>query len=105
MSNHYDSYFLMDSGDVSGYVKSRIDFFGKDEALTVEEIGDGDVNYIFRVQGTEKSLVVKQAGRVTRVDPTWELTTDRGRIEAEYLAVQRDLTPAARFPKFTAMTR
>jgi 5-methylthioribose kinase len=91
--NNYDSYFLMNTNDVSGYIKSKIDFFGKDEELTVDEIGDGDVNYIFRIQGAAKSLVVKQAGCATRLDPAWKLTTDRGRIEAEYLAVQRALTP------------
>jgi 5-methylthioribose kinase len=95
MGNNYDSYFLMNTENVPGYIKSRIDFFDKDEKLTVDEIGDGDVNYIFRVRGAEKSLIVKQAGRVTRVDPTWELTTDRGRIEAEYLAVQKNLTPGS----------
>jgi 5-methylthioribose kinase len=93
--NNYDSYFLMNTEDVSGYIKSRIDFFGKDEELTVDEIGDGNVNYIFRVRGSKKSIIIKQAGHVTRLDPTWKLTTDRGRIEAEYLTVQRKLTPGS----------
>ncbi|MDR0718950.1 MAG: S-methyl-5-thioribose kinase [Treponema sp.] len=93
--NNYGSYFLMDTKDIPGYIKSKAGFFGNDEALTVEEIGDGDVNYIFRVRGAGKSLIIKQAGRVTRLDPTWKLSTDRGRIEAEYLAVQRKLTPGS----------
>ncbi|MDR2433422.1 MAG: S-methyl-5-thioribose kinase [Treponema sp.] len=93
--NNYGSYFLMDTKDLPSYIKSKIDFFGNDEVLTVDEIGDGDVNYIFRVRGAEKSLIVKQAGRVTRVDPTWKLTMDRGRIETEYLTVQRKLTPGS----------
>ncbi|MDR3170946.1 MAG: S-methyl-5-thioribose kinase [Treponema sp.] len=91
----YDSYFLMTVADVPDYIKAKVDFFTEDEQLSVDEIGDGNVNYIFQVRGKHKSVIIKQAGDATRLDPTWQLTTERGRIEADYLAMQEKLNPGS----------
>ncbi|MFP3042161.1 S-methyl-5-thioribose kinase [Treponema primitia] len=89
----FDSYFLMATGDVPDYVRLKTDIFAKDEALHCVEFGDGNVNFIFRVSGKNKSVIIKQAGNATRLDNTWKISTDRGRIEAEYLSVQEKLNP------------
>lgn len=91
----YDKYFLMKSADAPAYVQSRVHYFEDGRKLTCEEIGDGNINYVFRVADEEagRSIIVKQAGQVTRIDKNWELSVDRGRIEAEILRTQGDLAP------------
>ena len=63
--------------------------------LTVKEISDGNINYIFRVadQVGGKSVVVKQAGVSFRIDETMKLSTDRNRIESEILGFQDKYAP------------
>ncbi len=51
----YDSYFLMREGDVAAYVRARqaacpaLSFLDTSGALTCAEIGDGNLNYVFRL--------------------------------------------------------
>ena len=48
--SRYDTYFLMKEADVIEYVKAKYpDFFAPEAVLTVKEIGDGNLNYVFRV--------------------------------------------------------
>jgi 5-methylthioribose kinase len=89
----------MSAADVTGYVRKKLDFFTPDEELDCSEVGDGNVNYIFRVKsrqlgtdGKEKSLIVKQAGETTRLDKTWHLSIDRGELEANYLSLCKKLS-------------
>lgn len=88
-------YFLMDTEDVKAYVKERLDFFTQDAKLSAKEIGDGNLNYVFRVweEETGKSVVVKQAGCEARISSDIKLSTDRNRIEAEILIEQNKLAP------------
>jgi 5-methylthioribose kinase len=59
-----------------------------------EEIGDGNVNLVFRVRGGAGSVIVKQALPYLRiVGEAWPLTLDRARIEAEALALEHRLAP------------
>jgi len=91
----YKEYFLMNADEACDYVKAKVDYFRKDEKLTGKEIGDGNVNYVFRVvsEDTGKSIIVKQAGLATRIDKNWFLSTDRGRIEAKILGIQAKAAP------------
>lgn len=95
----YDEYFLMKTDDVEEYVRKRLDFFPEDSKLSTAEIGDGNLNYVFRVKdiNTGKSLIIKQAGEATRISEDMLLSTDRGRIEANVLEIQNkyaeDLVP------------
>ena len=44
----YDKYFLMKEEDVAGYVQAKYaGHFAPDAKLTVKEIGDGNLNYVF----------------------------------------------------------
>lgn len=91
----FETYFLMNDQDVKEYVKEKLDIFPKDADLTSKEIGDGNLNYVFRVKDekTGKSVIVKQAGGEARISSDIKLSTDRTRIEADILKKQGELAP------------
>jgi len=93
--SRFDNYFLMKEADVIEYVKEKLDFFDTDAKLTVKEIGDGNLNYVFRVQeeGSDKSVIVKQAGEALRISAEMKVSTDRNRIESEILQIQDKYAP------------
>lgn len=85
----FSKYFLMNTDDVPQYVQSKLSFFPENTKLTCTEIGDGNINYVFRVSDDNgKSIIVKQAGLETRIKPDLCVSTDRGRIESEILKIQ-----------------
>lgn len=91
----FDTYFLMKESDVIAYIQEKLDFFEKDASLECREIGDGNLNYVFRVRDchSDSSIIVKQAGTHLRISEEMSLTTDRGRIEASILKLQGELCP------------
>lgn len=91
----FDKYFLMKEEDVIVYVQEKTSFFPKDAELSCKEIGDGNLNYVFRIVDakTNRSLIVKQAGDQLRISDEMTLTRDRGRIEANILKLQGKLCP------------
>lgn len=91
----FDTYFLMKESDVIAYIQEKLDFFEKDASLECQEIGDGNLNYVFRVRDCHDgaSIIVKQAGTHLRISEEMSLTTDRGRIEASILKIQGELCP------------
>lgn len=94
----YDTYFLMKETDVPDYVQTRHPgHFAPDAALTVHEIGDGNLNYVFRVveEATGKSVIVKQAGEALRISAEMHVSTDRNRIESEILQLQDKYAPGS----------
>jgi 5-methylthioribose kinase len=61
---------------------------------SAEEIGDGNLNLVFRVCGRAGSLIVKQALPYLRIaGEGWPLTLDRSRIEGEALLLHGSLAP------------
>lgn len=92
--SRFEKHFRMRESDVVEYIKEKLDFFQDGEKLICSEIGDGNINYVFRVQGIEsgKSLVVKHADIADRScgDP---LDVDRNRIEANALIQQGIYSP------------
>jgi len=61
-------------------------FFADKSKAKASEIGNGNLNYVWKVSDGEKSLIVKQAPPFIRcVGESWPLTIDRARIEAEAL--------------------
>ena len=92
----YKTYFLMQAPDVPGYVQDKVpDFFAPGAVLESEEIGDGNLNYVFRVREKKsgKTIIVKQAGAATRISKDMIISTDRGRIEAKILQSQAAMAP------------
>lgn len=93
--SRFDQYFLMEEGDILEYVREKYDFFPKDAQLTCKEIGDGNLNYVFRVEdpATGKSVILKHSGIETRARSGRKVDVDRNRIEAEILQRQDELAP------------
>jgi 5-methylthioribose kinase len=90
-----NEYFKMNEQDIIEYVKETTDIFNPDSKLTCVEIGDGNLNYIFKVldKETKKSVVIKQAGPVARISDEFKVSPDRNRIESEALALYNKLFP------------
>jgi 5-methylthioribose kinase len=91
----FNSYFLMKADEVIQYVTSKTDFFDSIDFLKCDEIGDGNLNYVFRVvdERTGKSLIVKQAGDTARISDEFKLSTNRIRIESNVLKLEGELAP------------
>jgi 5-methylthioribose kinase len=91
----FDKYFLMKDNDAIDYIKEKLDFFTSDSILNCKEIGDGNLNYIFKVWdiNSNKSVIVKQAGGVARISDDFKLSTDRNRIESEILKLESKYAP------------
>lgn len=92
----FNTYFLMKADDVPEYINIKIpDFFDEKAELVSEEIGDGNLNYIFRVSDkhSDKTIIVKQAAEELRISKEMKISTDRGRIESEILSLQSRLAP------------
>lgn len=91
----FNSYFLMNADEVIQYVKSKTGFFDGSNNLKCAEIGDGNLNYVFRVIDAEsgKSVIVKQAGDTARISDEFKLSTNRIRIESNVLKLEGELAP------------
>ena len=91
--NKYQEHFRMSVEDAINYTKD-FEIFPKDAKLRGEEIGDGNINYIFRVieDETGKSVVLKQADKFLRSSGR-PLDLDRNRIEAEILKLEGECAP------------
>ena len=92
---NFDTYFLMKESDAIEYAKVKVPQKNWDEAtMTCKEIGDGNLNYVFKVQdGKGSSVIVKQAGEELRISKDMHIDTDRNRIESEILILQGKLAP------------
>lgn len=90
--SRFNEYFLMKEADVGDYAKEK-KIFAPEDRLTVKEIGDGNLNYVFRVNTAEKSVIIKQAGVALRISAEMKISTDRNRIESEILELQNEYAP------------
>lgn len=91
----FDTYFLMKAEDAIEYAQLKVPQKDWDVAtMTCKEIGDGNLNYVFKVWDSQgHSVIIKQAGTVTRISEDMKLDTDRNRIESEILILQGKLAP------------
>jgi len=53
---------------------------------SINEVGDGNVNYVWIIKSDTGAVVIKQAGEFIRIDPTWKLTLKRAVWERLALA-------------------
>jgi len=80
------------------YIKSVPEIATKidaDDIVSVEEVGDGNLNLVFIIRdGAGRGVVLKQALPYVRlVGPEWPMTPDRARHEAEALRKHAELVP------------
>lgn len=85
----------MEASDVIPYVMEKLSMFEDAQCLQCKEIGDGNLNYVFRVWDEEKgtSVIVKQAGDTARISDEFKLSTNRIRIESDVLQLEGKLAP------------
>ncbi|MBC7870624.1 MAG: S-methyl-5-thioribose kinase, partial [Chitinophagaceae bacterium] len=93
-------YFPLEPLSVIEYVKrldAVRDIFSTDEDLTAEEIGDGNLNLVFKIRAKadpKRTVVVKQSLPYMRlVGDEWPLPIERARIEAQALQIEARLCP------------
>lgn len=93
----FDHYFLMEKDEdvIEYFIEKMPDYFASDAILTCKEIGDGNLNYVFRIldEKTGKSIIIKHSGVETRARSGRILDIDRNRIEAEILLLEEKLAP------------
>ncbi|SKB40770.1 5'-methylthioribose kinase [Acetoanaerobium noterae] len=84
--DRFSEHFRMDEEAIRVYVAEKLKLFGNIEDIKVSEIGDGNINYVFRAEDikSKKSVVIKQADKLLRSSGR-PLDVDRNRIEAEVL--------------------
>lgn len=90
----FTSFFLMTPEDAKRYAVEVLEFFRPEESLSCTEIGDGNINYVFRIWSNERtrSVVIKQADRLLRSSGR-PLDMVRSKLEAQLLQMEGELTP------------
>lgn len=90
---NFTTYTALNTVSAIEYLNKKTTFFDAGSILTCEEIGDGNLNFVYRIMDktTRRSVIIKQAGAYARATPDYKLTTDRSRIEAEILNYQNRL--------------
>lgn len=74
----------------------KLGLFQSKSTLTCQEIGDGNLNYVFHIydQENDRALIIKQAVPYAKVvGESWPLTIDRARIESSALIRQGEHVP------------
>lgn len=95
--SRFDHYFLMNKDDVIEYTLEKLpDIAWDKQTIASKEIGDGNLNYVFRVWDEKgHSVIVKHAGEQLRISAEMRVSTDRNRIESEILQIEDRLAPGS----------
>src|SRR5215212_5509717 len=95
-----DSYYALDERTAIDYARACAPIHAllpPGESLLCEEIGDGNLNLIFRIVSARdraRSVIIKQALPYVRlVGESWPLSPERARIESDALILQAQLCP------------
>jgi len=89
-------YYTFSSADAVEYARQFGGVEDPQSLVTADEIGDGNLNLVFKIRDTNgvSRVIVKQALPYVRcVGESWPLTIDRARIEAETLIVHGQYCP------------
>ncbi|MGI2328344.1 S-methyl-5-thioribose kinase [Planococcus sp. YIM B11945] len=92
LTNSYKA--LTDTSAIA--LAQKLTFFPEGAELTSREIGDGNLNYVFKITDSENGngLIIKQALPYAKVvGESWPLTLKRAAIEANALAKHGELAP------------
>ena len=73
----FSKYFLMTTEDVPKYVQSKLTYFSEDAKLSCTEIGDGNINYVFRVQDENGKRMSNDPG-ILPLPPVWYIGIHTG---------------------------
>ena len=91
---NFSEFFLMNTEDVKRYAVEVLHRFEPDEETECVEIGDGNINYVFKIWSRRDghSVIVKQADRLLRSSGR-PLDIYRNKIEAAILQLEGKLAP------------
>ncbi|MCG8484761.1 MAG: S-methyl-5-thioribose kinase [Clostridia bacterium] len=88
-------YYELTEATVIEYVNAKLSYFSDDAEYQCNEIGDGNLNLVFRIKDIKnnKSIIVKQALPYVRAAGSdWPLDVGRGAIETKILKIEFELT-------------
>ncbi|MCG8539090.1 MAG: S-methyl-5-thioribose kinase [Clostridia bacterium] len=88
-------YYVLDVDRVFDYIQKELNYFDHDADVECNEIGDGNLNLVFRVVDKKhgKSIIVKQSLPYVRcVGEEWPLNINRAEIENRILKIEYNLT-------------
>lgn len=87
--------------NITEYVIEKLPFFGMHGDIvtsqigdgTLEEDGDGFINFVFRISDGKYHLILKQASLNTRVDIPFPVDINRYKLEYESMMLRRAIVP------------
>lgn len=91
----YEAYMALDEESAARYVRDKGFFPGDGRKIRCREIGDGNMNYIYRIEDGDQSVILKQAGLSTRLSSGKSISRVRNRREAAALSEQNRLVPGS----------
>ena len=86
-------YFALDEKSAAEYACAKGFFCSHGANVRCKEIGDGNMNYIYRISDGEKSVILKQAGLSTRLSSERSISRKRNRREAAALEAENEILP------------
>ncbi len=88
-------YRILDEKAAIKYMIDELGYFDNSAELTCEEIGDGNLNHVFRIvdNKTESAFILKQALPYARTSKEMKLDANRCQIEAMTLVEQSKYSP------------
>lgn len=91
---NFNEFFLMSTEDAKRYAVEVLHRFDADEETECVEIGDGNINYVFKVRSLRDghSVIIKQADKLLRCSGR-PLDIYRSKIEAQTLQLEGALAP------------
>lgn len=94
------SFKVLDKTSIPAYLAKIpvvTELLGSEDVLNIQEIGDGNLNFVFKVSNTQvppKSVIVKQAVPYLRLaGESWPLARDRMLYEIRAFSVYSELVP------------
>jgi 5-methylthioribose kinase len=89
-------YYTLDEKTALAYAREKITVFEPNARLESREIGDGNLNLVFRIVeqgGSGKSVIIKQSLPYARIDRSIVAPLERARIESEMLILHHKNAP------------
>lgn len=79
---------------LASHLPAHLQLGGSPDAWQVEEVGDGNLNLVFIVRGSENTLVVKQSLPYVRAaGESWQLSLQRNYFECHALSQEKYFAP------------
>lgn len=78
--------------NILDFIKNETNYFKNTDDLKINEVSDGNINYIYRVSNDDQSMIIKFSDDHVRSNSTRKLSSLRNKIECEILKKQDELS-------------